>query len=351
MTPPNPENDSDFRTFFRRRTPVPITEPGVFDTARTAFEWLVIGPHPVTLDCRAMPGLPARRVPLDELGSLLLNKATSQPLRDAIWAALVARSRTDGGTWTVACVGLALPWLVQVAARLARSALGEAHDIHAAVVTGFLEELTKVDLTRPRILVRLRWSAYRAGSAALRAALHAAAPVGGPSDEYMQALLAQGARASSGFRSSPPPPPSTHPELALQAAVDAGVISAQEATLIGATRFGELSLAEAAHVRGQTYEAAKKTRQRAESRLAAHLRAEATSNASDRPGTTPTRTSPRLPTVTDRDVRAAQIPPRTLAPHAPDSGLGDRGTRRRTPAHPPQPAGHPGSAQEARSCD
>jgi hypothetical protein len=351
MTSPQSENDPDFRDFFRRRNPVLITEPGVFDIARTAFEWLVTGPHPVALDCRLVPGLPARLVPLDELGSLLLDRDAPQSLRDAAWVALVSRSRADGGTWTIACVGLALPWLVQVAARLTRSAQGEAHDIQAAVLTGFLEELTTVDLDRPRILVRLRWSAYRAGCAALRETLHAAAPVGDASDEQMQALLAERAVPASGFRSCPPPELSAHPELALLAAVDASVISAQEATLIGATRFGELSLAEAAHARGQTYEAAKKSRQRAESRLAAHLKTATAPDALDRPPAAVPPTSSRLHTVTGRGPTSAREQRRPVAANAPNSGPGHRGARLGAASQPRPPAARPDAAREALSCD
>jgi hypothetical protein len=349
MTSLHPENDSDFRDFFRRRTPVLVPEPSVFDTARTAFDWLVTGPHPVALDGRRIAGLPARLMPLDELGSLLLNKGTPQPLRDAVWAALVTRSRTEGGTWTVACVGLALPWLVRVAARLARSAQGEAHDIQAAVVTGFLAELTTVDLDRPRILVRLRWSAYRAGCAALRDTLRAAAPVGDPSDPQMQEVLAE--RARSGFRSCPPVRPSGHPELALLAAVDAGVITAQEATLIGATRFGELSLAEAAQARGQTYDAVKKARRRAETRLAAHLKTEPPPDSDDRPTTSTAPTSFRPRTVTDPASRSGRLPRRPAVPNAPHAGPGDRRTRLRAPAQSHRPAARSDAAREVLSCD
>ncbi|MFI5589380.1 sigma-70 family RNA polymerase sigma factor [Amycolatopsis sp. NPDC051758] len=351
MPSPQSENDPAFRDFFRRRTPAVITEPGVFDIAHTAFEWLVTGPHPVALDGRPIPGLPTRLVPLDELGSLLLDKDAPQSLRDAAWAALVTRSRADGGTWTVACVGLALPWLVQVAARLTRSAQGEAHDIQAAVVTGFLEELTTVDLDRPRILVRLRWSAYRAGCAALRETLHAASPVGDASDEQMQELLAECAVPVSGFRSCPPPEPSAHPELALFAAVDAGVISAQEATLISATRFGELSLAEAAHARGQTYEAAKKTRQRAESRLAAHLKTATAPDALDLPPASAPPTSSRLRTVTGRGPTSAREQRRPVVANAPNSGPGDREPRLRAAPQQRRPAARPDTAREALSCD
>ena len=209
----------------------PRGESGVFNTARTAFAWLVTGPHPVALDGRHVRGLPPRLVPLDEVGRLTVAKGCPQQTRDAVWTALVTRSRAEGGTWTVACVGLALPVLLPVAAKLTNRLRGEGHDIHAAVLTGFLEALVDVDLTRPAILVRLRWAAYRA----LRDALDAAAPV-----------------ADLGARAPGPEHAGGHPDFVLLAAVDAGVLTAAEAALIGDTRFGELSLAEAAQARGQT---------------------------------------------------------------------------------------------------
>jgi hypothetical protein len=356
----SPDHDPEFSGFFVRRTSVHVTEPGVFDSARTAFEWLVTGPHPVALDCRPIPGLPARLVPLDELGTLLLDKDSPQPLRDAAWAALVTRSRTEGGTWTVACVGLALPWLVRVAARLAPLTRGDVHDIHAAVLTGFLDALTTVDLDRPRILVRLRWSAYRAGRTALREALHAASPIGNPGNEELQGFLAELATPVSGFRSCPPPPPSEHPELALLGAVDAGVISAAEATLIGTTRFGDLSLAEAAQARGQTYEAAKKTRQRAESRLAVHLTTEPAPPTAESRRSAPgaqirrrasaTPTAPRLRSVTRRSSGQAQKLRHPASTDTSKSGVGEPGPLVPAPPRPHRPATLPGSAPEAPVC-
>lgn len=348
-----PENDPDSGVFFLRRAPACVAKPGVFDTARTAFEWLVIGPHPVALDCRPVPGLPPRLVPLDELGTLLLAKGCPQATRDAAWAALITRSRAEGGTWTVACVGLALPVLLPVAAKLTERFRGEVHDIHAAVLTGFLDGLTTVELDRPATLVRLRWAAYRAGYTALREALDAAPPI-----------------ADLGYRSSPPNHVSGHPDFVLLAAVDAGAITTEEASLIGATRFGELSLIEAAQARGQSYEAAKKSRQRAESRLAAQLAAEAACEsdspasraaaarragvAARRSGSTlrlgPTRRV-RLRSVIRRSPELAQELRRPESPNAPKSGVSERGRRLPSPSRPHRPATRPDSVQEAPSCD
>jgi hypothetical protein len=295
----------------------------VFDTARTAFAWLVTGPHPVALDGRQIAGLPPRLVPLDEVGRLTVAKGCPQQTRDAVWTALVTRSRAEGGTWTVACVGLALPVLLPVAAKLTNRFRGEGHDIHAAVLTGFLEALADVDLTRPAILVRLRWAAYRAGHRALREALDAAAPVAD-----------LGARAPGPLEHT-----GGHPDFVLLAAVDTGVLTAAEAALIGDTRFGELSLAEAAQARGQTYKATQQARHRAERKLAEYLNALSESDAATRPKRR--RNVAREPAKTRRP----------LSPRSPKSGVGDRGTRVPARPRPSRSTSEPGAVQEASSCD
>ncbi|HWD78957.1 MAG TPA: hypothetical protein VG497_08745 [Kribbella sp.] len=294
----------------------------MFDTARTAFAWLVTGPHPVALDGRQVHGLPSRSVPLDEVGKLTVAKGCPQETRDAVWTALVTRSRLEGGTWTVACVGLALPVLLPVAAKLTNRFRGEVHDVHAAVLTGFLEALTDVDLTRPAILVRLRWAAYRAGHRALREALDAAAPV-----------------ADLGARPPGPEHAGGHPDFVLLAAVEAGVLSAAEAALIGDTRFGEMSLAEAAQARGQTYKATQQARHRAERRLADYLE-----TLGDRDLETRCRAR--------RDVaRESEKTRRPVSPRSPKSGVGEGGTRVPARPRPSRSTSEPGAVQEASSCD
>ena len=229
------------------------------DAARSAFGWLVTGPEPLSVDGREFAGLPDRAVPLDEVRYRLLRRRCPQPVRDAVWAYLVARSRaahTEAGAeaWTVGCVGVALPALTGIAARLTSRFVGDPRDIHAAVLAGFLAELPVIDLARPRIMLRLRWAAYRAGHTCLRESLDAPTP---------------SARA---FHSAAPPAPAGHPDLVMARAVTAGVITPVEAELIGSTRLEEVSLAEAAARRGTGYEAAKKARQRAEHRLVAFVR-------------------------------------------------------------------------------
>lgn len=223
------------------------------DTARTAFDWLVTGPHPISIDGRLFPGLPRRRVALHEVRDRLLHPRCPQAIRDAVWAHLVLRSRTEGATWTLGCVGVALPALTRIAARLSARFAGEVSDIHAAVLTGFVAEIAHVELGKPRIMLRLRWAAYRAGHATVRDALDAPVPAG------------------SGFCSSAPALPSGHPDFVLARAVAEGILTAGEAELIASTRLEGLPLARVAQARGASYPTTHQTRRRAERRLAAYL--------------------------------------------------------------------------------
>jgi hypothetical protein len=223
------------------------------DTARTALEWLVTGPHPVAVDGRLFPGLPPHRIPLNELRERLLARHCPQAVRDAVWTHLVLLSRTEGATWTVGCVGVALPALTTIAATLSARFAGDPSDIHAAVLTGFLAELARIDTRKPRVMLRLRWAAYRAGHVAVREALDTPAPSG------------------HGFHSSEPAPPWGHPDLVLARAVAEGVITGGEAELIGATRLEGVALAEVAQRRDSTYKAVQMARSRAERRLLAYL--------------------------------------------------------------------------------
>ena len=97
----------------------PRTRPhrdDVLAAIAASFDWLCTRPHPVCVDGRAVAGLPEALIPLDELRDRLTARACPLPVSDAVWAHLAARSRVDGGSWTVACAGMALPMLRRVGA-------------------------------------------------------------------------------------------------------------------------------------------------------------------------------------------------------------------------------------------
>ncbi|WP_258348981.1 sigma-70 family RNA polymerase sigma factor [Saccharopolyspora gregorii] len=270
-------------------------ENGALTTAHRAFSLLTAGPRPLALNGRNFPGLPLRWVPLDEVQQVVLHRRCPQPLRDRIWAHLARRSRAEGGAWTVACVGVALPALLTITTRLtARHAL-DAADLHAAVLTGFLSGVAEIDLEAAGIMNRLRWAAFRAGHTALRDALDTPPPTSetspgeettGPGRAPVRLLTS----ADAG-----------HPDLVLARAVADGVLTPAEADVIAATRLDRRSLRHIAAEGGHSYEVLKKQRQRAEGRLAAHLTAPG--EHPDGPSTPPHRTS--LPVT---NLRAGSAP-------------------------------------------
>ena len=344
------ETETKDPVFFARSKPVFVADANVFDTAWTSFGWLVTGPAPLSVDGKAIAGLPPRRLTLDELGTVLLSRSCTQDTRDAAWRHLIGLSRAERGKWTVACTGLALPVLLPAARTLTRGLnADDRDDIHAAILAGFVQGLHEVDLDRRAVLVRLRWIAYRAGEQALRETLERPVP-----------------HEDLASRSAPPPRPSGHPDLVLAAAAAAGVITDSEAELISATRVGDIALADAAQARGQSYEATKRARNRAEARLAAHL--------TDSPGDTAPEhdASPggSAPAPVAKHGPAHRVRPRNatrahaaaakklrapVSPNSPESGVSERGTRppadRRSRARRtrPGPAAH--TRREARPCD
>jgi len=225
-------------------------------SAGASFTWLVTPPQPLAVDGRFFQGMPNRRIPLDELRDRLIRHRGPSRNRDAVWAYLVRRSRREGATWALACVGMALPGLYGVARRLSSRFPGDPFDVQAEVLSGFLRGLNGVDLARPHVFPRLRWAAYRQGHASLVEALDAPTPMAGE------------------FWSVPPRPPWGHPDLVLARAVRAGILHAGEADLIGATRLEEESVADWAVRHEMTSAAAYKARRRAEARLVEFLRDE-----------------------------------------------------------------------------
>lgn len=279
----------------RYSPPAPAVPDAPLDQARAAFEWLTRGPAPVTVDGRRFPPMPPRPVPMDEVRDWLSDRRVAPSARDAVWAHLVRRARTQPGTATVAVVGCALPTLTTISRRLCRglptTPSGEAghrhgaarprtaspdgapegaeadvaagvdqvvatavdvrHDIEVAVLVGFLAELARVELSQPRVLARLRSAAHEAGTAARRNASGVPVP---------QPRLVV---------SASPSPRGRYPEPLLQRAVTAGAITPAEAALIGATRIDPINLGAAAVARGQSYWVVRAARVRAERRLAA----------------------------------------------------------------------------------
>jgi hypothetical protein len=75
------------------------------EAAQRAFDLLTRPPAALAFDCRGIPGLPQRLLPLNELRRALIRDSTPRASRDQVWRELVTRARRDGPGRTVASVG------------------------------------------------------------------------------------------------------------------------------------------------------------------------------------------------------------------------------------------------------
>ena len=220
-----------------------------FDTLEKTFDLLVTGPNPLALDSTSLDGLADRAIPLGELKAMLLHPSMAFAARDAVVDELVARSRAKGDAWTVGLTGVLLPGLRRAVWPLVQACPGKAADIEAETLVAFLAAVARCEPGRARLASRLCWLA-RIGA-----------------DRLLRAEVAERARPGTDPVSSAPPRPWGHPDLVLERAVRAGVIGASDAELIGATRIGDVELAEVANALGTSYKACHQRRRRAESAL------------------------------------------------------------------------------------
>jgi hypothetical protein len=221
--------------------------------ADEAFTVLAVLPAPLAFDARGIEGLPDRHLDLLELRAALTGRGLPVATTDVVWRRLAAQARAWGAEWVVAAVGVAVPGLRRVAVRLTAGCPQLAEDIDSEVVAGFLTELRAGDVQPPRVWLRLLWAAWRSGQAVLRVHDTTALPEEIPS------------------WASTPRRPYGHPDLLLGRAVVAGVITAEQAALIGETRLGEVLVEQLADEQGVSAPVLRMRRQRAEQALLAAL--------------------------------------------------------------------------------
>ncbi|MFE9694969.1 hypothetical protein [Micromonospora sp. NPDC005806] len=233
----------------------PTTRTRTADTALTtaekAFELLTCEPAPLVFDAHPVPGLPDTTMPLGELRKLLLCGRYDSDITDEVWRQLAGHARRRGPAWVVGAIGVALPALTHLAARISRGYTRHADDVDSEVLAGFLHALRTADLASPRLWLRLCWAAWRAGAAVVKA----------DDGEELPLDLPSGSRS--------PRMPYGHPDLLLGRAAAAGLITADAAELISATRFGDALIEHLAAEMGVTASALRMRRRRAEHLVAA----------------------------------------------------------------------------------
>ncbi|TDB97250.1 hypothetical protein E1091_08640, partial [Micromonospora fluostatini] len=142
------------------------------DAVDTAFAALTDGPRPLSLDLTPFggaDGLPTGVTDLPTLHRWLLAHPRAYTARDLVWRELIRRARTNRPEWVIAATALAMPALRHHAGRLRAGWPGDARDVDAEILTGFLTALRdRVDIDRPAPYAALAAAGWRAGFEARR---------------------------------------------------------------------------------------------------------------------------------------------------------------------------------------
>ncbi|MFI6816129.1 hypothetical protein ACIBG7_27245 [Nonomuraea sp. NPDC050328] len=227
------------------------------DVAEHAFELLMCGPAPLSIDGAALgQGLPARPIPLNELRQILLHPSCSRATRDYVWRHLLAQARAHRNAWMVAAVALAIPMLRRlVGALVGKTPSGriDREDLEAEVLAAYMEAVTRVKLTWSHPLLRL---SRMTQLAVLR--IVAVEPPRLLDDP--ESIERAGSSHALAY-------PAGHSDLLLDQAVADGIISEAAAELIQFTRLEGIPLTSYCRRRGLLYCTALKRRQRAEAAL------------------------------------------------------------------------------------
>jgi hypothetical protein len=259
------------------------------DAVDDAFAALTCEPDPMTLDLDRLGDgndLPGGVMTLPALRDWLLAHPRAYVGRDAVWRDLVLRARMDGPAWVVAAVAMAMPALRRYAGRLHTGWAGDAADIDAEILTGFLTALRdRVDLSKPAPYASMCMAAWRAGYE-LRQRTGQTVPV----DDVEHVV---GPRT--------PTVPYGHPDLLVQRAVGLGILDASDEQPYIDLRLGRRAIEPIAAGMGITVDALRMRARRIDVRIAhalasglltgaaspqaaAHLAASAKHRASTRAG-------------------------------------------------------------------
>ncbi|MEV0453793.1 hypothetical protein [Catellatospora methionotrophica] len=224
-----------------------VVRRSCFDAVQKRFEALVEAgrlPLPSALD----DAVPAGAGMLD-FRDLVLGGEVGEEAVHHMWQHLVHSSRLEAEVWTVAALGMALPGLRRVARNCRSQWRDDVEDLQAELIAGFLDRLQTVDIRAPRICGRLIDAAVRAVRRAESAGRSAQQPTSLTAGPAVPGL------------------PWDHPDYVLARAVAAAVLCREEADVIGATRLGDATLAQATSALGLAKPAARRWRRQAEVRL------------------------------------------------------------------------------------
>ncbi len=160
-------------------------------------------------------------IELPEIADILTDERTQLAVKDGAWKSLVRLARVNKNEWGVIAAGIAIRGLKRAVTRARYHApnIDIQDDLESAAISAFLESIETVDTTKPQICARLCQAAY---INARRWAIEL--------KQYQQVMC------SVVYESHPPPDQYQHVDLVLTDAVDQGIITKLQASLILETR-------------------------------------------------------------------------------------------------------------------
>jgi hypothetical protein len=199
----------------------------VLDAVEHAFAQLAADPD--TPRVRTVEG----RLPLSVVRSILADPATPGPEADVIWRTLIGRARGDNARWLLAVVGCALPRIRSGIWHATRNRAVDRDEAAQAALAAFTEAVMTLEpLPYVEVLDEL---VRHARNAAQRVADHV------KRDRLTLRPLPS---------SMPPPAPAGHVDFVLADLVHEGVITRDEADLIGRHRIEGTSIRRIAAAQG-----------------------------------------------------------------------------------------------------
>lgn len=208
---------------------------------RATFEQIADQAIPVENDPAPDTGQPVQT--WRELRTRLWDRAWSGQVVSDVWVWLIRRSRTHGSQAQMVCAGLATPLMARIVSVFGPRSVEQQEDIEADVLAEFFAELARIDVQRPYVWFRLRWALFRAGHRWVEREDAAPVPVENVND--LQAVDGADQPVHAAWS------PAGHPEQVLAQAVTEGVITAEAAELIAATRLHGAKVTFLAHATGK----------------------------------------------------------------------------------------------------
>ncbi|MBT8224189.1 MAG: hypothetical protein HKP61_20970 [Dactylosporangium sp.] len=208
-------------------------------------------------------GLPTRSLVPRQLRLLVMDRSTSYPYRDAVWAGVVRCCRApDARRWRLVAIGLAVPGLRKWCKQHPPLPV-DLPEVHADLVAGLLTRLATIEPIGTDLGGRLIFSAI--GYARRQAQRRLSSLVSADTGQAGRSLRPRFGNLDVGLARVVEAVNGAHASNGVGSRLDPA-----DMFLIGRTRLERCTLAEAAAELGVGVEAAYKRRQRAEALIAEH---------------------------------------------------------------------------------